>query len=664
MKNRFMIFALGLFCAAAVTQAGLWDPPITDPSFEAVENGADHSTLGNWGYVFDEWFENPDDTAVFWEKGTAIGLESDGDMWLGCETGGAAYQAIGTVDDGVTFNLKALIGNRGGSSFGTGAFSLYAGGSDTDGGDGVALDSIASLLDSVEVTTADGTLVSENVYEVDFELSTGTGNSGETLWFQVESVSGKDYFDYVRLETSLSAYGPDPADDAEGVALDKILSWYTGPDPNNPANPNPLITKHFVYMNSGLPDDPNLLLVATIDAGTPTQPTAQYDPAEDFSRDGVYLWRVDEGIGDYGAGDPNNITGKVWTFMTVTSEPMLDENLPADVVIYAGENASFVVDATNPYTLDDTGMSYAWYKAGDATVLSTTDTLDITNAQIADDGGYYCTVTLDANGAEVDSRTAILTIKRAIGWWKLEEDTVDSSDLGNDGAIVGAPPNQSSNWTDGIDGRALNVNTEGIPYVEVPAADSVAYNLTKRISVSVWVKSAGSPNGYGVLVGKQLDNVNRPWMLRQNGTNPWVTWKTHEDYWAVDTVRCFDDAWHHVVATWDIDTGEKNIYMDGELKATKEMTGEALSDDLSPIRIGYYYSTYYFTGVLDDARIYNYALSPLEIASLYVGFVPDAEICLQYPDYDLTDDCQVNLDDLAVFLSDWMKCNIYPTCIN
>ena len=88
MKKRIMICLWGLVIAAAVSQGGLWDPPVVDPSFESVENGADHSTLGNWGYTIDEWFENPDTTAVFWEKGSAIGLESDLTMWAGTETGG------------------------------------------------------------------------------------------------------------------------------------------------------------------------------------------------------------------------------------------------------------------------------------------------------------------------------------------------------------------------------------------------------------------------------------------------------------------------------------------------------------------------------------------------------------------------------------------------
>jgi len=669
MKNRFMICFMSLFITTALTSAGLLDPPILNHSFEWVEGGT-HPTSG-YGYSIDDWFENEYDDSYltnYWEAEDDIGLVGDGDLWAGTETNGAFYQVVGTVDDGATYVVTALIGNRNGNSFVTGAFSLYAGGEESDGADGVSLDSFATLLDYVKVTMADGINVSENVNEVEVLLSSGTGYTGQTLWLQFESVYGKDYFDNIRMYLDLTAYNPDPADGAIAVPLDKVFSWNTGPDPENLSQPNPLITKHYVYMGIGETVDPNMEPVTVIDAGNPPAATAQYGPPEDLERDGVYWWRIDEGLGDSSPADANTIiTGHVWTFKAVTSQPILDPTLPADVVIYAGENAGFAVNAINPFTLDDTGMSYAWYKEGNATILSTDTTLDITEVQISDDGKYYCIVTLDDSGKNSESIHASLVIKRAIGHWKLDGDALDSSDLQNHGTVIGGGSQQTW-WVDGMDGEAINVgggNTEGIPYVELPAADAAVYNLTERISVSVWAKSLGTPNGYGVLVGKQLDTTSRPWMLRQNGQNPWITWKTHDSFDTFPDVMCFDDQWHHVAVTWDIDTGEKKAYMDGELKGT--LTGfdyEAQSTDNSPVRIGYYYSTYYFKGQLDDARIYNYALTPYEVAGLYTDFVQGVEVCIENPAYDLNEDCVVDFQDLSVLLEHWMDCNIYPICIN
>ncbi len=201
MKMRILVSVFVVFAISGMAQADLWGTPVTDGSFESVENGTPHDQIGNWGYDMDAWFENenPNANANFWEKGSAIGLVGDGDIWAGTETGGAYYQAVGTVDDGATYAVSSLIGSRWGTSFLTGSFSLYAGGVETDGADVVDLSSFATLLDSANVTVADGTLVSTDVYAVSVNLSTGTGHAGELLWLEVRSVEGKDYFDAVSI---------------------------------------------------------------------------------------------------------------------------------------------------------------------------------------------------------------------------------------------------------------------------------------------------------------------------------------------------------------------------------------------------------------------------------------------------------------------------------
>lgn len=201
MKMRILVLAFVVFATAGMAQADLWGTPISNGSFESVQDGTPHDQLGGWGYDIDAWNENenPSSWENFWEKSSDIGLVGDGDIWAGTETGGAFYQAVGTVDDGATYTVSSLIGSRWGTSFLTGSFSLYAGGVETDGADAVELSSFAALLDSANVTVADGTLVSTDVYAVSVDLSTGTGHAGELLWLEVKSVEGKDYFDNVSI---------------------------------------------------------------------------------------------------------------------------------------------------------------------------------------------------------------------------------------------------------------------------------------------------------------------------------------------------------------------------------------------------------------------------------------------------------------------------------
>ena len=70
MNLPLIVFPLLLMLAfPGLTQAGLWDPALLNPSFESVENGADPGSVGNWGYTIDDWYEYQDTTQVFWEKG-------------------------------------------------------------------------------------------------------------------------------------------------------------------------------------------------------------------------------------------------------------------------------------------------------------------------------------------------------------------------------------------------------------------------------------------------------------------------------------------------------------------------------------------------------------------------------------------------------------------
>lgn len=190
---------VALFVGIGVAQAGLYPTPLLNPSFESVENGG---TPGGWGYVIDDWFENeqPDYWVNFYEKGADIGLAGDGALWIGTETGGKFYQDVGTVDDGQTLTVDALIGSRWGSSFVTGAFNLWAGPGE-GAADAVELGTLPGMtqIASAQVTVASGTPVGTDVYSVSVDLPTGTGYAGQKLWLEIESVEGKNYFDAVSI---------------------------------------------------------------------------------------------------------------------------------------------------------------------------------------------------------------------------------------------------------------------------------------------------------------------------------------------------------------------------------------------------------------------------------------------------------------------------------
>ena len=64
-------------------------------------------------------------------------------------------------------------------------------------------------------------------------------------------------------------------------------------------------------------------------------------------------------------------------------------------------------------------------------------------------------------------------------------------------------------------------------------------------------------------------------------------------------------------------------------------------------------------GLIDDVRLYNYALNPSEIAAVYAGFLNapllPQTICNVYPLGDLNEDGKIDLLDYAILAQNWTK---------
>ena len=87
--------------------------------------------------------------------------------------------------------------------------------------------------------------------------------------------------------------------------------------------------------------------------------------------------------------------------------PVLNDNYPADLTIWAGESATFRVEiATDGVPAEYT---YQWYKNGNLITNATAATLNLTGLTAATTATIYCIVTNKAGS--VRSRTATLTVK-------------------------------------------------------------------------------------------------------------------------------------------------------------------------------------------------------------------------------------------------------------
>ncbi|MHC4557154.1 MAG: WD40 domain-containing protein [Planctomycetota bacterium] len=218
---------------------------------------------------------------------------------------------------------------------------------------------------------------------------------------------------------------------------------------------------------------------------------------------------------------------------------------------------------------------------------------------------------------------------KMVGWWKFDEaegNTVtDSSGNGLHGRLVG----DARIVSDPERGSVLSLDGDG-DYVD--CGNSAAFDITGSITTTAWVK-VGTLNmfnkdkTYQVLINKA--DYAYTWVLsldQNGGMHFWgyygLTEHGYEEWGEVSGVIGINDGkWHHVAGVYD---GIKMcLYVDGKLDTCDTNWGniEASNDPLyiggDPLLLKYGWN-----GLIDDLRIYSYALSAEEVKMLYEGKEP------------------------------------------
>ncbi len=492
------------------------------------------------------------------------------------------------------------------------------------------------------------------------------------------------------------AWDPDPADDPDltgaEVPTNKTLSWKTGEDPNDGnygVGPDPSVKGHHIYLGTdqaaleaipaGLDTDPNFYRGYQL-VGSETYTPGIYNETTNpggLDTDGVYYWRIDE-RSEYGGGqEPNTWKGTVWTFQTTKLLPLIDAQ-PQDTAVFTNDPAEFSITITTATT-----AHYAWKKVNpdgeDPDVGTDADTLSFASAQVGDEGQYYCVVTNDAGS--VTSATAWLDVKRLVGRWQLNNDLTDSAG-GRTGVIEpgdgygGTPPADPNFSEEGIedlvggDGQSYAFYDDVTEIIRIPDTDTDLFNFHKRsgLTVSAWVKTMLTDH-WGAPVSRQdKTDGNEGWILNTNGSTGVMTIReAHNDI--AGSTNITDNEWHLLTGTYDPATGQADIYIDGR-QENGGVNTNALSDVSRFIVFGAetIAGDVAFKGLVDDVRIYNYPLSPFDVAYLYTSIMQDEVICAAPITLDLdatgTSYCVQDLKDFAEFAATWLECNLVPSCWN
>ena len=196
--------------------------------------------------------------------------------------------------------------------------------------------------------------------------------------------------------------------------------------------------------------------------------------------------------------------------------------------------------------------------------------------------------------------------------WRLDETagtTAIDSEGGHHGTLTNGPA-----WIPGqVDGGLEFDGTDD--FINVPHDD--ALSLTS-FSISAWIRPA-SLTGWKVIVNKGTTTSAVNYYLATDNDEiglgyynaGWVEFNT-------TSADLTSNQWYHVLASYDDASRTGRIYLDGTLVHTSTVSTSPLpnSDALTIGRSGF---GEYWTGIVDDVRIYNRVLSDSEAADIAGG---------------------------------------------
>ncbi len=179
-------------------------------------------------------------------------------------------------------------------------------------------------------------------------------------------------------------------------------------------------------------------------------------------------------------------------------------------------------------------------------------------------------------------------------------------------------------WKDGASGKlGASLEFDGSDdYVTMGDVNSLDFNSTQSFSTSAWFKTS-SNGGYYTIVGKKTapNSTANGWAIYQRVTNSIIGFRTADgtDVIATETTGTYNDnSWHHVIGIIDRTTQMQHLYIDGILvRSSSASSLDDLSNGANLMIGASTSSTNLWNGQIDDVRIYNYALTPVQVRSLY-----------------------------------------------
>ena len=300
-----------------------------------------------------------------------------------------------------------------------------------------------------------------------------------------------------------------------------------------------------------------------------------------------------------------------------------------------------------------------------------TDALTVKDVTLADQDGYFCKVTVDANARTLASPAGLLIINRMVGHWPLDGNADD--EFGNNGSAVGTVAYDDVDNVEGshclyLDNIPEEGQTVSISYIE---AAHVADYSEDVFTVSCWVKSlspgfATEHNSGGAVSKTDKAGDGPGWSMRKDGLGYRARWFVYGPGGLNSDEPIYFmhlGEWHHLVGVYDEENDFMAMYIDGKLEVSGAVGDNRLLVADGKLYIGADYRLYSPGDLLiDDVRLYNYSLDKFEIGQLYAD-VANKTVCVENPQGDLDNDCDVDINDLVKLAGAWLDCGMAPDCL-